>query len=234
MAKIYGQASKYIRKIKIRNFLCAIFCLAVLIIIVNLIISSKYNHTTLLGVIFLLIIIKLANSFGNQRINSFFKAKKGSDGEKDIANILKKMPDDFSVYWGLKFPGHGDIDFTVVGPTGVFTIEVKSHSGQVGFTGQELMLNRRIFKEGNILHQAFGEAMIIHDYLLQETGKDIFVTPIIVFSSDKSFVHFGQNKINNVYVIKKDWLLEIINKQPKFDITELPAIEKVLATLLPI
>jgi len=238
MAKFYGHNSSYIKSIKNKSFLYAFIGILVLLSVIVYILTLNFFRwslsTLFLIVGILLAILKIIDLFTNKEITNFLKADHGLKGEKIISQILGKLPDTFSIYHGLKFPNHGDIDFTVVGPTGVFTIEVKSHSGKIDFDGQELTLNGRIFKEKNIFRQAFSESMTLHEHLLQKTGQDIFVTPIIVFSSDKVFIHLGQNKINNVYVIQKDWLLEIINKQSGFDTTRLPAIEKALVILLSI
>ncbi|HAT74058.1 MAG TPA: hypothetical protein DCS08_03565 [Candidatus Moranbacteria bacterium] len=99
-----------------------------------------------------------------------------------------------------------------MGPTGIFTIEVKSHAGLVGFNGAELMRDGRIFENGNPLKQAMQEALQLNAYILNQTGADHFVIPVLVFSSSKADVKFGMKPIKNVYVIKKGFLLEMITE----------------------
>ena len=47
-------------------------------------------------------------------------------GEKRIGNILSKLPDMYHVFYDVKLHERkGNIDYVVIGPPGIFTIEVK-------------------------------------------------------------------------------------------------------------
>jgi len=52
----------------------------------------------------------------------------GIIGEKKVAEELAVLPDDYHVFFNIKIRNKGDIDAVVVGPTGVFAIEVKRFS----------------------------------------------------------------------------------------------------------
>jgi hypothetical protein len=175
--------------------------------------------------------MRIIGLFIDKKNINLLKAEGGLRGEKTVLHLLEKLSDAYNIYRGLQPGTHGDIDLTVVGPTGVFTLEVKSHSGQIDFNGQELTRNGKAF-DRNILHQAFGEARALHKYLWQKTGRDIFVTPIIVFSSNKAFLNFNQNKIDNVYVVKKDQLLENLGQKQLINFEDLSVIENALTTLI--
>ncbi|HWQ21758.1 MAG TPA: nuclease-related domain-containing protein, partial [Clostridia bacterium] len=54
----------------------------------------------------------------------------GAGGEFDVGATLSELPDEFHVFNGLDFYA-GDVDHVVVGPTGVFVVETKNHSGTI-------------------------------------------------------------------------------------------------------
>lgn len=239
MAKIYGQDSEYIKKVKVNNLFGVFIGLSILVaFILFCILTLKYSLLPkgLMASLFFLILsvflLKYLDQYENKHIDDYHKAGRGLEGESIICQILAQLPDHFSVFRGIKLRNNCDIDFIVIGPTGIFTIEVKSHGGVIGFDGHELTHNKTIFPEKNILRQAFSQAMDVHDYLLKTTNKDIFVTPIIVFSNPRAFVRFGLNKVKNVYVIQAKWLLDLILKKSDTNVSNLLAAENSLKNLI--
>lgn len=214
MAKIYGYESKYIKS-KERSYLIrwvvAFFCLFFLVYIFARVGSHPLTGMEALFLaIGFLFIVKILELIIKKQDIGFKKARNGLDGEADIDRVLKKLPDSYSVFRCVKLRDNCDIDFVVVGPTGVFTIEVKSHKGKIEFNGNELTLNGHSIREKNILRQAFAEAMDARSYIEKIINKEIYVTAILVFSNKKAFVNLGVGKVRNVYVIHKNKLLDII------------------------
>lgn len=157
--------------------------------------------------------------------------RQGGRGEGAIYYELLKLPDNYLVFQDVKFPTKNfNIDFVVVGPTGIFAIEVKNHKGLIGFNGTELIKNGRAFEEGNPLGQTMREAIELHAYILEQIGADHFIVPLLVFSNNKSDVKFGFNSVKNVYVIKRGFLIEMITKN-KMKLSA-DDIEKIAAELL--
>ncbi len=104
--------------------------------------------------------------------------------------------------------GPGNIDHVIVGPSGLFVIETKSHRGQVTFDGDKLLLGGRPF-EKNFLAQAYAEAMALKEYLKKATGSDFDVTPLLVFSA--GFVKV-RGRARGVEVLPLKWLNDRIRK----------------------
>jgi len=100
-----------------------------------------------------------------------------------------------------------------LGPCGLLVIEVKSHIGFIKYINNELTHNNLKF-EKDFIKQTKKEAIDLNKYLLKKINKNIFVTPILVFSNKYSKIRFGFNQLDNCYVIKKEFLLELINKLP--------------------
>lgn len=140
------------------------------------------------------------------------KFLRGRKGEAVIWYELRKLPNTYSVFQDVKINDHsGNIDFVVVGPTGIFAIEVKSHKGVIGFNGDKLIKNGYPFEEDkDFIKQSSFEAMSLYEYL----GQKNFVTPILAFSSSFARVRFGFKPIKHgVHVIQKRWLLRMIESQ---------------------
>ncbi len=136
----------------------------------------------------------------------------GIRGERYIAKELQGLSSEYSVYIdAMVNPEKGNIDYIVIGPTGIFTIEVKSHKGVITHDGLTLLRNGSKF-EKDFLKQSMAQAMSLHQYIAGKLNTEVFVNPVIVFSNFIK-VNFGLNKVNNVFVIQKQWLRKLIESQ---------------------
>ena len=225
MPQFYGKSSSYLIKNDIKNSALAmglvLFVLLVVWLIFKFYSPGAAGIAALIGIV---IIIKVAEPFIdllNRKSNKFYR---GLNGEQEIKEVLKQLPDDFFVFQDLNFPSkRGNIDFAVLGPTGLFTVEVKSHKGSIGFNGYEMTLNGRTFPERNILRQSFSEAIRLKNYLKETTGQEVYVKSVLVFSRGYG-LRFGLKPLNNVYVVGKDFLLDLIQNQPLYSFKSNPEI----------
>jgi len=67
----------------------------------------------------------------------------GARGERAVADQLASLPRGWAVFHSLPVgDGHGDIDHVVVGPSGVYTINTKHHSGKrIWVAGRTVMVD---------------------------------------------------------------------------------------------
>jgi hypothetical protein len=107
------------------------------------------------------------------------QAERGADAEVVVAQLLRDLPKEYHVFHDLVFEGF-NIDHVVIGPTGVFIVETKSHGRKVSARGEALLLNGRAF-EKPILKQARSEALTLRDRLPRINGKRCSVHPILCF-----------------------------------------------------
>lgn len=219
MAIVYGTESEYINAKRYTFYKRGFFLAVAFLLLFGL---YLYNFTSLIKlslvpalIVFFVFVgtIKVIEELITAQQRGFGRVTRGLDGEYYVFKTLSELPDTYSVFRGLNLHGKSDIDFVVTGPTGIFTIEVKSHRGTIGFDGEQLTLNHRRFSEKNILGQAFNEAMDLHDFLKEQTGKDMFVHPVIAFSHPRASMRFGMEKVRNVHVINHKWLIELLTKQ---------------------
>lgn len=170
----------------------------------GMVIEKNILALILLGVYFLF------NKPINREIRMKWDYAYGLIGEESVEEILKSLPDSYVVFANVVLPDkQSNIDFVVVGPNGISTVEVKSHKGRISFDGQQLLRNGRRF-EHNFLWQAKKEAQELC-YFLRNSGLDIpFIDPLLVFSNRFASVRFGKKTQDGVLVIGAKWLLECI------------------------
>jgi hypothetical protein len=136
------------------------------------------------------------------------RAERGADAEVVVAQLLRGMPKEYHVFHDLVFEGF-NIDHVVIGPTGVFIVETKSHRHKVSAKGEALLLNGRPF-EKPILNQAWSEAFTLRDRLPQINGKPCSVQPILCFPN--AFIEV-QGPVKGVIVVPRHFLSRVITRR---------------------
>jgi hypothetical protein len=219
MAKFYGKESRYLINSDHEYFLWAIGVVVAPVVLIAIL--AKFSSPAVLitaAVVLLLFVLK-----GMQPIVFYLKTKsekfyKGRYGEKDIRKELSELPDAYSVFQGVMLDKvHGDIDFVLVGPQGILSLEVKSLGGEIAYNGRTLTINGRELVGKNFLEQAFGEARAIGRFLRQHLDVDIYVKPVLLFSYEYATMQFGLESVDNVYIIQKHNLFSLIHSFPDYE-----------------
>lgn len=216
MAQVFGEKSRYLiwNDYIGRAALFLMFFLLCYLIYSYFEINTGKNYSfgavIVVAMLYLLLFKWILRSIDSSLIETL-KFKRGRYGEYEVHNELEKLSDNFLVFQDVKLPGRRDnIDFVVLGPTGVFALEVKSHKGRISFDGKRLTRNGSVILGKDMLWQAMDEAMRLHEHLKNVIGKEFFVDPALVFSSDLTLVRFGFQKIRKVFVIGKRYLHEFV------------------------
>ncbi|KKQ55874.1 MAG: NERD domain protein [Candidatus Woesebacteria bacterium GW2011_GWC1_38_13] len=142
-----------------------------------------------------------------RRSNKFVS---GQIGEKDVEIELKKLGEKYVCINGLE-TGHGNIDKIVLGPTGIWTLEVKSHKGSVTFENDSLIINGKI-PEKDFLKQSYAEAKYLEDLIKSKLNLEIKVQPVLVFSDKFAKVRLGMRTCRGVYVVGINWLNKLLTE----------------------
>jgi len=214
MAKIYGERSQYLVEQDRRYRKLAWYCLSLLVISLGYFLSLSKSRSTLtsifVSVTLFIIVMLYIHKKGEEFLNKSDNYYHGRKGEYAIFYELKKLSDDYLVFQDIKIPNvKGNIDFVALGPTGIFAIEAKSHSGNISSIDGQLFINNHQF-EKDVLKQTMQQALDLHDFILSKINKDYFINPILVFSNNRAFMKFGLKPINNVYIVQRDFLRKII------------------------
>lgn len=220
MATIYGHPSRYLNANKTISKYGTLAYLIYFTIIIGIVIWRLSIASFSLPAVFAITLVfvpllLVTDSLMRKEESLMYKFRSGIVGEKLIGDELKKLDANYTVFEDVHVPGKKEnIDFVVVGPTGIHAIEVKNHHGTVGFNGDELTLNQKSF-EKDFLRQAMREATSLHDHLMGSGITSAFVIPIIVFSHRFAIVRFGIQPIKNVRVIQYRWLIKMITSEPR-------------------
>jgi hypothetical protein len=75
----------------------------------------------------------------------------------------------------------GTIDYIVVGPKGILTIETKSHKGVVTNNGEKLWSDGHPFEQ-DFIKQAWAQSSIVQDLLAVKGVCALRPQPVIVFT----------------------------------------------------
>lgn len=126
---------------------------------------------------------------------------KGDSGEMDIKFTLSKLRG-YCCLSDVVVGNNGNIDSVLIGPTGIWTVEVKNLKEKV------IIHDRYLDKD---INQAIAEKISLQNYLLQN-GIKVPVTPVLVFANKRTRLNFGMRPVNGVYVIGKGWLVELVTK----------------------
>jgi hypothetical protein len=240
MAQMHGKASKYLIRLDKLNRVSAYILLVGTIgsAIIGFIRNYKIN-TTLIGLVIFIVLWSPIFWFAYRRykkyLNESDKYHRGRKGEGAIWYELQKLNNQFHVYQDAVIKGNQwNIDFIVLGPTGLFVVEVKSHTGNVTYANNTLLLNGKPF-EKDFLSQIKQQETGLSEFLKSQLGKDIKIQPVIVFSHKWATMHFGMNPVDHsgVYVVQKRLLNKLINStQQVFSLNDISKIGEQLEKLV--
>lgn len=164
----------------------------------------------LLGYVVLIIFIYLARQIFKQ----MGKNDRGELAEIQVKKTLLELPDSYSVFQNVLIKSDLDIDFVVVGPKGVFAVEVKSHKS-VNF-----------FSRKKFIRQLRSETMLLKE-LLQSEGIRTYVQPILVFTRATVY---HKARYAGVCVTSPEFLLTYIAQSKQFNYDKVRA-ENIVASL---
>lgn len=215
MAKVFGTPSPYLRERSIhylsKSTLIAFGGLAIVYVLVQALplYPNKIIGLLVTTVFIVALAIPVYKLYKEDDITSenYYRGRKG---ESIILEELKKLPDEFRVFCDVKIQRPYNIDFLVVGPTGIFSVEVKSHSGKIGYAQGKVTINDSVPKEKDFLRQAKGEARSIANYLKEKMNGDNWVFPVLVFSNKNTTMSFGLKPVDDVFVVGRGFLLSLL------------------------
>jgi len=136
---------------------------------------------------------------------------KGSAGEYSVGKELNKLPKEYLHVSDFHKGKTTNVDSVVIGPTGIFAIEVKNtNNGIINFENDYLTINGSKFEGRDCLSQAFHESRIIQEHISKELNESLPVTPVLVFANPRVKLKFGMQPQKGVYIVGIKWLTKLI------------------------
>jgi len=112
--------------------------------------------------------------------------RRGQLGESEVARLLRLgLGGDWTLFRNVKLPGSKvDIDMVLLGPPGVFALEVKAYTGNFRYAKQHfyrrsMMTWRRM--QHNPGKQARAAGGVLHAYITNTLNEDVWVEPRLVW-----------------------------------------------------
>ena len=143
------------------------------------------------------------------------KNDRGEDAEIEVRKILGILSNNYIVFQNVPIKKNLDIDLVLVGPTGVYAIEVKSYRKFYQYYGST-----------DFIGQTMSEALGLKNYL-KDSGVDVFVNAVLVFS--RAFVKFGFTPQRGVYVIGKKFLIPLLGRGREINFDQLKTEAKIMS-----
>jgi hypothetical protein len=189
------------------------------------------RHLPILFIVAEVVILILLGCLAAYATNQGAMWSNGLIGEIKISAILDQLPKPYYVFENIVCaPGRGDIDSIVVGPTGVWAIEVKHVAKEIKYSQGQLTRNGRLFWK-DPLKQTFAEAACLAAMLQTKGCKIEGVKPVLVFSARYAKVQLGKEHYQGVQVISHRWLRDLIENESvssKLSETEINQIVEVI------
>jgi len=121
---------------------------------------------------------------------AYYKARRlrlGITGEEAVGQFLEEQLRPLGCQVLHDIPADGfNVDHVVIGPTGVFTVETKTHSkpakgaSSIKYDGESVSVNG-LKPDRDPIVQAKAQARWIFDLLGRSTGRKAFIQPIVVY-----------------------------------------------------
>jgi hypothetical protein len=214
-ATVRGKAGESTRKMQASRLTVAfiillLIWLAIFVYTRNIktVISFGLPVALVVGGLFL-VGIKLLEKKGDATLKRAKQAERGAIAEEKTGAILEALAEGHFVIHDF-YTGRGNIDHILIGPKGIFTLEVKSHHGAVSLENGILLCDGQQF-EKDFLKQAWAECFAVREILANWDIKEPKAEPLIVFSN--AFVKV-RGKANGVAVIHLKFLATFLQRLP--------------------
>lgn len=136
----------------------------------------------------------------------------GASGELGVKMTLRGLDERFRVLGSVVIGNKGDMDFIVVGPTGVWVIEVKSHKGRIRIENNRLFRDNKPFDK-DFIRQVWGATYALKDEMKKRVAMNLHIQPVVVFSSPYAKLGVEWNRADDAYVIGIDQLVRLVERQ---------------------
>ncbi|WP_369436046.1 nuclease-related domain-containing protein [Lysinibacillus fusiformis] len=208
MAKIYHherQLERDLQHLKQRKVLYQLFCIAGLCVIIFIV----WQYQLLVLILVAAAIIGLYMFSQCSLSKQLGKVTAGLAGEDRALQVLSELPASYSIFPDIQIVVEGrksQLDTIIVGPTGVFVVEVKNHSGVIegNVNDRELL---QIKHDGhkktiyNPVKQVATHTYRLHRYLCQH-GVDYWIQGTVYFANDAVRIDVAPHSSTPIFSVK--------------------------------
>lgn len=180
--------------------------------------TTKVNLFTPAGIIIIPFVMLISLKYvkkSEREINKILKFNyrtwgKGAGAELSIANALEALPQDYKIISDFN-TGRGNIDFIVVGPKGIFTIECKANEGQINLINGQIYCNGKVV-ERDYIRQTIAEKLWLTEKLKLNFNHFYTVTGLLEFPKGKINTGNIHGEIQGIWIGGYKFHEYLINK----------------------
>lgn len=222
MAKFIGTAGDYMKEKALNRRLNALMSFFLAVLLAALAIGwfsgymwasrSPWSFALLLIAVGVIVLgVKRLDKQFDKQLHDSRNEEKGADGERDFVKFLKELPDTYTVVSDLDFAdSYGNIDHLIIGPTGVFAIDVKDWKGTVASDGKgELLLNGRPTDKPQV-RSFTRRTMDLRDRLKALTKLEPYIQCVFAFMH--TYVEAKWGTTGNLNCIRADQISDYVTK----------------------
>jgi hypothetical protein len=174
----------------------------VFLMFLSIIVFRNTFLTLILILIFFTLELKIL-----QRAENFIK---GLGGEGDVVVALRSLPEEYKFINNVVLGKRGDIDLVVVGPTGIWALEVKKVRGSIT-SGYDRVYVRHF--PVNYINQVWRETYDLKDSLKKKFGYDFRIQPVLVFSCKDKNMCTSSEQVKGVYVVPVSKIKDLVTNK---------------------
>jgi len=148
--------------------------------------------------------------------------QKGLEGEIALQQTLRLLPDDFVALYNLPINNAGDIDCVLIGPKGVFAIEVKNHKGTIIYSEEgwtQIKVGRRGGEyQGSLKDprkQLLTNVNKLKSFLAEQNINKVWIQPILIFTNREAEIVIKKDP-SPIIICRVEDVLNIINSSNKY------------------
>ncbi len=162
----------------------------------------------------------------------------GQEGEKKTLDQLRaSLPKPWVLIHNLSSPDRkwGDIDLVLIGPSGVWVLEVKTYSSEIQVRGNRWQYKSRFGWRNIKKHPGFQAkryAVRLRDYLNQKGFNPGWVQPIVIWAGDEKLIKLDDPEISVWRVSEIQNHIEDLWQQRRLKEGQIQEIGNILGTII--
>ena len=215
MAKFIGIPGEFLEERSIKGRLNGIIALfgvtCISMFVLGYLTALRSPWIILVAVVVVVVAGKAIDRLSEKQLRRIKADEAGASGERDIIPALKHLPDTYTVVCDLAFAdSYGNIDHLVIGPTGVFAVDVKNWVGTVSSDGKgELLHNGNAIYKPHVRYFT-RRVMDLKERLKALTKLDPYIQCLFVFPHTRIDANWGTT--GAVHCIHAEQIVSYITK----------------------
>ena len=166
-----------------------------------------------------------------KKINNY---RLGQEGENNVIDRMRHLLDgNWYLFRNVVLPGHNksDIDAVLIGPSGVWALEIKTFTGKYRVIGDQWQLNKKqtwMSVKSDPTRQAVNNAKRLSDFIKNQHIK-MWVTPVVVWASPGNTLTI-QDSTTNIWRLEQltDEIGNLCGNQKVSDVDQKVIVDKLV------